>query len=120
MEIATGLPEPSVSVFVLKSGSLVRHSLGEIGKVRRVVGAKNAAELSSDRQKVVVVPQIGQELLRRRVRRNIREYHVLNGRESIPRLHHMCNPAAARKLLVKGANRAIVGHRERDVGAFLI
>src|SRR5437899_12636946 len=45
----------------------------------------------------------------------MRENHVLNGRECITRLHHMSNPTAARKLLVKEASRAIVGHCQCDV-----
>lgn len=56
-----------------------------------------------------------QESLHRRIRRDIRENDILNGREAIVRLYNMSNPTAARKLLVGKIGDAIVGHCERDI-----
>src|SRR6266550_3904596 len=95
--------------------ALVSYALREIGELRCVVGAKNAAELVPNGKQIVVVPQIRQELLHRRIRRDIRENKILSRCETIVRLHYMCNPAAGRKLLVENSDDAIIGHCQRDV-----
>src|ERR1700732_4702663 len=95
--------------------SLIRYSLRKIRLVRCVVGAKNSAKLVPDGEQVVVVSQIGQELPDGPIRRDRRENCVLNGRESVARLNDMCNPTAARKLLVEKPSSAIVSHCQRNV-----
>src|SRR5467141_191781 len=95
--------------------ALIGYTLGEIRELWRVVGAKNAAELIPDGKQIVIVPQVRQELLHRRIRRDIRENEVLSRCEAIVRLHYMCNPSAGRKLLVEKSDDAIIGHCQRDV-----
>src|SRR5882724_10212401 len=96
--------------------ALVGYALRKISAVRRVVGAKNSAKLVLDGKQVVVISQIGQELADRLVGRGTGENGVLNRRESVARLHYMCNPTAAGELLVEESGSAIVGDRQRDVG----
>src|SRR5712671_4708608 len=95
--------------------ALIGYALREIDEVWRVVGAKNAAELVPDGKQIIIVPQIRQELLHRRIRRHSCENQVLSRREAIMRLHYMCNPAAGRKLLVEKTRDAIVGYSQGDV-----
>src|SRR5882724_1286144 len=97
-------------------GSLVGYALRKISAVRRVVGAKNSAKLVPDGKQVVVISQIGQELAHGFIRWGTRENGVLNRRESVARLHYMCNPTAAGELLIQEAGSAVVGHCQRDVG----
>src|SRR5258708_636485 len=97
-------------------GALVGYALRKISAVRRVVGAKNSAKLVPDGKQVVVISQVGQELPDGFIRRDTRENGVLNRRESVARLHDMCHPTTARKLLVEKPSSAIVGHSQRNVG----
>src|SRR5215472_4591714 len=55
-------------------GSLIRHALRKIGKIRGVVGAKDSAKLVTHGKQIIVIPEIWQELLRRGIRRNRRKH----------------------------------------------
>src|SRR6267154_347947 len=96
--------------------SLVGYALRKISAVRRVVGAKNSAKLVPDGKQVVIISQIGQELPDGLIGRGTGENGVLNRRESVTRLHYVCNPTVAGELLVEKAGGAIVRHGQRDVG----
>src|SRR6266851_5845875 len=111
-----GVARPVRELLLIEVGrALVGHALRKITQVRRIVGAKNPAELIPDRKQIVVVTQIGQELLGWRIRRDVRQNRVLNSREAIVRLHHMRDPTAAGELLIEEPRYSIVGHGQRDV-----
>src|SRR5215470_17131768 len=95
--------------------ALIGHALREIRKVRRVVCAKNASKFAAHGKQIIVVPQVGEELLRRHIRRDRRQHEVPRRHESIVRLHYMCNPSPVAKLLVKKSHHTIIRNGQRTI-----